>query len=179
MAAERQYTYLAYGSNLHPRRLEARVGAVDCMGVVELPGWSLRFDKRGGDGSAKANIRPEPGINCVAYAAAFTLRRDQVRRLDVFEGCGYGYETLPITARLGGKRLSAFTYVTPLQWLSERMRPFDWYIDLIVSGARYHGFDEAYIERITAHAVWKDADFRRARAQLLDLNLPLPAHYKR
>lgn len=179
MTAERQYIYLAYGSNLHPHRLEARVGKVDCVGVVELPGWSLRFDKRGGDGSAKANIRPEPGHDCVAYAAAFRLRRDQIPRLDLFEGCGHGYETLRMIVWLGRERVSAFTYLAPLHWLSQNMRPFDWYIDLIVSGASYHGFDETYIERIAAQSAWKDPDRRRAKAELLDMNLPVRAHYKR
>lgn len=179
MPFPRQRIYLAYGSNLHPRRLEARIGPVQSLGPVELPGWALRFDKRGGDGSAKANLRAAPGSDHHVMAAAFVLRAGQVSALDVFEGCGSGYETVPVSIRLGGNELTAFTYLAPSQWIARNMLPFDWYVDLIVGGAEYHGFDDAYIRGIAAHEVREDPDHGRARRELRGMNLPLRAHYKR
>lgn len=178
MPAQRQRIYLAYGSNLHPRRLEARVGAVQLIGVVGLPGWSLRFDKRGGDGSAKANLHATPGMASEARAAAYALRLDQLATLDAFEGCGRGYETLPVTIRLHDEQLSAFTYLAPSQWLSTKLLPFDWYVDLIISGARYHRFDGEYIDKIAQQPACEDPDHERARSELSAMDLPLPAHYK-
>lgn len=179
MALQQQRIYLAYGSNLHPRRLEARVGGVRFLGIACLPGWSLRFDKRGGDGSCKANLHAAPGTEEIVYTAAYSLRPDQVGRLDVFEGCGRGYETLSMTISIGHERIEAFTYLAPSQWISKDLLPFDWYVDLIVCGARYHGFDQSYVRRIAGHPACEDPDHERARRELRGMDLPLPTRYKR
>lgn len=179
MSPKRQRIYLAYGSNLHPRRLEARVGAVRLLGSVRLPGWSLRFDKRGGDGSSKANLHATPHSDTIAWAAAYALRSDQVGRLDQFEGCGHGYEALPISIKLDSEPVVAFTYLAPAHWISQDLLPFDWYVDLIVSGATHHGFDASYVREITRQDVCADPDHRRARWQLGHIGLTLPMHYKR
>src|SRR5699024_136942 len=138
--------------NLHPRRLEARVGAVQLLGAVQLPGWMLRFDKRGGDGSAKANLHAAPGSGQHAWAAAYALTPDQLGRLDGFEGCGSGYETVPMVVAPGEERIEAFTYLAPTQWISRDLLPFDWYVELIACGARYHRFDPEYVRQLAGHA---------------------------
>lgn len=178
MLSDRQRLYLAYGSNLHPRRLEARVGSVDEIATVELPGWELRFEKRGGDGSSKANLHACPGSGFAAQAAVFVLSPEQVGRLDEFEGYGCGYETLPFTIDLNGEQCQSFTYIAPSHWLTRNLRPFDWYVDLIVSGARHHGFDQSYVQQIARQPVWVDPDHGRARRELGDMNLPVCPHYK-
>lgn len=177
MPADGRRIYLAYGSNLHPQRLEARVGPVQLLGPVRLPGWSLRFNKRGGDGSAKANLHAAPGTRSVAFAAAYAMRLEQIGMLDVFEGCGRGYETFALTVLLHGEESVAFTYLAPSQWISSRLPPFDWYVDLIVSGARYHSFDQSYIEQIARQPARKDPDTARARTELSVMDLSLHAHY--
>ncbi|WP_376696286.1 gamma-glutamylcyclotransferase family protein [Wenzhouxiangella sp. EGI_FJ10305] len=178
MPSGRQRIYLAYGSNLHPRRLEARVGPADILGTVALPGWQLRFDKRGGDGSAKANLRPCPGGAQTVHAALFALYPEQVGRLDVFEGCGRGYETFLMNVEHAGQELDVFTYLAPSQWRSDAVLPFDWYVDLIAAGARFHGFDESYIQQIARHSSRKDPDVNRARSALLGMRLPLRRPYR-
>jgi len=179
MPADGRRIYLAYGSNLHPQRLEARVGPVQLLGVVRLPGWSIRFNKRGGDGSAKANLHAAPGTQSVAFAAAYAMRLEQIGMLDVFEGCGRGYETLTLTVLLHGEETGAFTYLAPSQWISSRLLPFDWYVDLILSGAQYHSFDPSYIEQITRQPAREDPNPARGRSELSAMNLPLRAHYNR
>lgn len=175
----RPRVYLAYGSNLHPQRLEARIGSVEWLGNAKLPGWSLRFDKRGGDGSAKANLHARPGSEHCVLAAAYALSADQVSRLDIFEGCGSGYETFPVTVRLNGEAVHAFTYLAPSHWLSGALLPFDWYVELILAGARFHRFDEYYVQQIERQPTKKDPDCERARAILKSMHLPLLPHYRR
>lgn len=179
MFPDRRRIYIAYGSNLHPRRLEARIGSAQLLDTVALPGWTLRFDKRGGDGSAKANLHAAPIPGNTAFAAAYAIGPDQLRVLDEFEGCGGGYETFAMTVSLRGRPVSAFTYLTPSQWLSTDLLPFDWYVDLIASGARFLSFDEAYIRTIVTQSTREDPDHDRARSELGDMDLPLHAHYKR
>ena len=48
--------YFAYGSNMHPARLKARLPNILCIsGIFTLPGHTLRFHKVGKDRSAKCD----------------------------------------------------------------------------------------------------------------------------
>lgn len=178
MPTDGRTAYLAYGSNLHPRRLAARIGRAELLGVAGLPGWELRFDKRGGDGSAKANLHPAPGLDCRAWAAVYAVDRRQAVLLDGFEGCGSGYETLDMTVVVDRRRVRGRLYLAPSQWIASAMRPYDWYRALIVAGARYHGFDEGYIEAIRRVPSQADPDTRRACVAYRTLELSLPARYR-
>ena len=157
--------YLTYGSNLHPARLEARLGPVKCLGKVALPGWRLCFDKRGSDGSAKANLRAAPGSQHQAWGAFFELDRSQYIALDQFEGAGRGYESFWLDLTLDGREQAALTYLSPSHWNATGARPYDWYRDLVLAGARYHGFPEAYCAAVAGVLVVRDPDRKRARRQ--------------
>ena len=159
------FHYLAYGSNLHPLRLSERVGSVECLGRVCLSGWRLCFDKRGSDGSAKANLRAAPDSDRQAWGAIFRLQRQQYATLDRFEGCGRGYETFWLDLTIDGKLASVLTYLTPSHWQTGAARPYDWYRQLIVIGAQYHGFPANAIDTIAATPAIPDPDIDRARRQ--------------
>ncbi len=166
MAHDRSLLYLAYGSNLHPRRLRERIGEIDLAGVVELPGWRLCFDKRGADGSAKANLRPVPGSENVAWAAVYRVQPEQLPALDRFEGCGGGYETFRFDVRLESGWQPALAYLTPSHWTTDGMRPYDWYRALILAGAAWLKLPTQYVDSIAACPVTIDPDAERRRARL-------------
>lgn len=178
MPAGNPRLYLAYGSNLHPRRLEERVGDVRLITSTQLRDWSLRFDKRGGDGSAKANLHPAPGSGQSVGVALYELTLDQVRILDRYEGCGRGYETISLSISVDGDVLSSFAYLAPSQWLSDQLLPFDWYVALIREGARFHGFESAVLRKLDRQATRIDSKAARARAELSNLGLTVPTHYR-
>jgi len=48
--------YFAYGSNLHPLRLQARLSSAQLIGTTILPGYALKFHKLGHCLSGKCNI---------------------------------------------------------------------------------------------------------------------------
>lgn len=48
--------YAAYGSNLHPVRLQERVKSASVRGTAVLEDWKLAFSKRSKDGSGKATL---------------------------------------------------------------------------------------------------------------------------
>lgn len=166
MPTDPSHLYLAYGSNLHPRRLRERIGDIELAGVVELPGWRLCFDKRGADGSAKANLRPVPGSDHVAWAAVYRVAPEQWPVLDRFEGCGGGYETFRFDVFLEGRRQPALAYLTPSHWTTESMRPYDWYRALVLAGAAWLQLPGNYIDSIAASPVIVDPDTRRRQARL-------------
>lgn len=52
--------YFAYGSNLHPIRLEDRLGKVKLYGIGKLNYTEIHFHKTGCDSSGKATIESSP-----------------------------------------------------------------------------------------------------------------------
>lgn len=157
-----RFYYLAYGSNLHPVRLSERVGSLECLGKIRLPGWRLCFDKRGSDGSAKANLRAAPGSAHEAWGALFRLQRGQYGTLDYFEGCGRGYETFWLDLTFGQQEIEVLTYLTPSHWRVDQGIAHDWYRDLVYLGARYHGIPEPVQQEIAAVPAAPDPDPDRA-----------------
>lgn len=136
--------YLAYGSNLHPARLEKRLGAVQRIGVAELPGWTLRFHKRGADGSGKGNLIRASGGS--AWGVVFQVDPAQQSLLHEFEGDGYDCVDLDVV--VAGENYRCFCYLAQHDWVDDALLPHDWYRELIYLGARHAGFGEDYLNLI-------------------------------
>ena len=151
----RQVLYFAYGSNLFPPRMAERVPRSEARGRARLYGYRLVCNKRGADGSAKANLLTDP--EGTVWGALYALPEEDWPALDRFEG-GYVRITVPITAEGGEERL-ATTYQSDR--LLEDTRPFAWYRQLIVDGARAQGFPPEVIAGVEAWPVRPDPE--RAR----------------
>lgn len=52
--------YFAYGSNMSVSRLQSRITIEEDVGAAYLEGWQMVFNKRGRDGSGKANLIANP-----------------------------------------------------------------------------------------------------------------------
>jgi hypothetical protein len=128
--------YFAYGSNLATARLRARVPSAVARGVARAPGYALRLDKLGADGSAKANLRPDRGSE--VWGVVYALDPGHWPDLDA---CEPGYARVGIEVWEGDASLRAQTY------LSERFTDalaLAWYVQLIRDGASEHGLPEAW-----------------------------------
>ncbi len=53
--------YFAYGSNMTSARLRARIPSARSVGAARIDGRRLVCNKRGRDGSGKANLCASPG----------------------------------------------------------------------------------------------------------------------
>lgn len=160
--------YAAYGSNLHPRRLIARLPGAQLLGTADVPGWSLRFHKRGKDQSGKCDIVPSD--NCI-HVAVYEFDGQLLRKLDGIEGEGYERNRL-IVPGFGDCQ----TYFAKTAYVDGALFPFDWYREYVLIGARRHGFPGAYLSAIERIAVCSDPDEARAARELACLeqlrNLP-------
>lgn len=152
--------YLAYGSNLHPERLRRRTPSATLLTTWELTGWRLSFDKRGFDGSAKATISATDDGRDLVHAAIFELSLDEKPALDRIEGLNRGYHAHLLSLPGLGE---VHTYKADTQFQDGSLVPFRWYRDLVLHGARFHGFPQAYIENIAAVPVVEDPDDDRQR----------------
>lgn len=167
--------YFAYGSNLHPRRLGARAPAAVPLSPATLPGSRLAFHKRGADGSGKCDCVPADPTHCV-HGMLYALTQDCLARLDRAEGPGYRRQRVRVTTRFGV--LDAFLYRAREEWIEPELRPFRWYRELVLQGARFLGFPAGYLSAIEAVRAQEDPDAERAarHADLLEaIRRPPPA----
>ncbi len=153
--------YLAYGSNLHPRRLGERVPSARPVGRVRLAGYRLHFHKRGQDGSGKCNIEHTRDAGHVVNAVLYRMAAAERVHLDRVEGLGRGYEHHELDVVVGGVAVQAFAYVAHPGAVDETVRPFTWYRDLVVLGARHHRLPKAYTRVLESVVAVSDPDAER------------------
>ena len=159
--------YLAYGSNLHPLRIGARLGVVKRVGTVVLPGWRFAMHKRGEDGSGKGNL-----VACAdshAWGVVYRLQDNMKTLLDDYEGEGYDCVTLQLSLPQQSRTqmLDCFAYLAMPEWIDDRLLPHDWYAELIEHGARHAGFPAAYVDWIARHPRCPDDVGAQRHQQLL------------
>lgn len=155
--------YLAYGSNLHPRRLQRRVASAHLLGTIALSGWQLNFHKRGQDHSAKCNIIQTGKTADVVYGAIYEMLRQEKTQLDEIEGLHAGYRLAHIETVHSGP---AFFYVADEAYIDDTLLPFDWYKTLVLAGGRYHDFPATYLAQIERVGSVADADKLRQQRNL-------------
>jgi len=154
--------YFAYGSNLHPRRLAARVASAVALGSAALEGHLLRFHKRGRDGSGKCDAAWTGRSGDVVLGALYRLDAPDVVTLGRIEGVGHGYDACDVRVRVGTAEIDAFTYRAEAAHVDPTLVPWDWYKALVLAGARHHRFGDAYVGAIEAVASRADPDVGRA-----------------
>ncbi len=140
--------YLAYGSNLHRLRLADRVPSAKLVGPVELPGRRIAFHKLSTDGSGKANLLESGCEEDVAWGAVYQLAPAHVARLDRAEGLGNGYDRSRILVRLGETQYDCFIYSAARSHIDDSLRPYLWYKEFVLAGARYLCLPQCYIDSL-------------------------------
>ncbi len=153
--------YLAYGSNLYPPRLSARLTDIKVLGVATLPGWSLRFHKRGADGSGKCDLYPAPADT--AFGAVYEISLASRARLDHIEGVGRGYHGELINAAPFGE---VYVYRAEQSYIDTSLEPFDWYHEFVLAGALHHALPPGYIGEIRRIVSIRDRDDQRRAENL-------------
>lgn len=157
--------YFAYGSNMSVTRLKKRVPGASAMGVYYLDGHDLRFHKTGQDNSAKCDAF-YTGEGRV-YGVLFEIDSVEKPELDRAEGLGVGYgEKIVDIQNESGDSVEAITYYA-LQ-ISDALRPYSWYLNHVVIGAREAGLSSDYLLSIESVKSVDDPDTARdARERMI------------
>ncbi|MDI5885104.1 gamma-glutamylcyclotransferase family protein [Cobetia amphilecti] len=126
--------YFAYGSNMNPARVEARIGETRRAVHGWLQEHRLSFDKASRvDGIAHANVQPAPGerVEGVLYEL---LEAEQITLMDPFEGRPHEYERFlhPIVTREGV--IDAWVYVALPERTAEGLKPAREYLEHLLGG---------------------------------------------
>lgn len=150
--------YAAYGSNLHPVRLRRRTPSARLVGTDVLEGFELAWTKRGQDGSGKCTVREASWRR--VHVAVFEIDPAEQRLLDIAEGLGAGYELETVVLPSMG---ACRTYLAHDDYMDDALRPFEWYRELVLVGARLHRFPPTYLDLIEATPATRDPDTGRRR----------------
>ncbi len=162
--------YFAYGSNMLSARLAARVNGALRLARATLSGFRLRFDKRGlRDGSGKCRVQPTERAGDLVWGVLWSLPESQLPGLHRAEGVGYGYAVghcaVAVASGSGPqRRVRAITYHAQPSALSSELRPYDWYLEMVIAGAIEHRLPGRYLERLRATEAWPDPHSEHARA---------------
>lgn len=149
----------AYGSNMLSRRLQERVPSARALGVATLSGHQLRWHKLSKkDGSGKCDVvaaTPEAEV----YGVLFAIALAEKPKLDAAEGLGAGYAERHVVVVHRGRPVTATMYYATN--INAALKPYSWYRELVVAGAREHGLPEAYVAALEGVPVIQDADGKR------------------
>ncbi|GAB2538722.1 gamma-glutamylcyclotransferase family protein [Rhodanobacter koreensis] len=155
----KQY-YLAYGSNLHPYRLEARTPSAKAVALIKLAGQRLTFHKQSKDGSGKCNLI-EDKVS-VAYGVLYEIDSSEMPALHASEGPGYIQQQVKVV--LDGQVRMAIVYIAAPGSIGHDLLPYDWYRDLVVLGADFYSFPVDYLAELRGISSLIDPDNHRAQS---------------
>jgi gamma-glutamylcyclotransferase (GGCT)/AIG2-like uncharacterized protein YtfP len=141
--------YFAYGSNVDPDGMSNRAPNAVALGGATLPGYRLAFD-------AVATVVPSEDGR--VFGALWSVSRDDLRRLDRYEGEGTTYDRRPLTVRFEGRDVEAFVYLLRNPAIA---RPPSGYYWAIERGFRAFCLPVEALQRATALAI--DFEFERGR----------------
>ena len=138
--------YFAFGSNMLPSRLQRRCPTAMVKTRAIAHGYRVAFDKLSEDTSGKANL-----VGCdnsgPALGIVYELSPDDVDELDAFEGPGYRRQDgFVVTCFDTGEELSTCTYVAIDR--APELRPYDWYLALVLAGLACHDIDPSYVKAL-------------------------------
>jgi hypothetical protein len=158
------FIYFAYGSNMLTERLRARCPSVRVIGPAVVSGFDLKFFKRSVDQSGKAMLSQteRPGRKVVGVLSEIAMA--DLGALDEAEGEGSGYDRLnrfTVLLPSGGTHTEATTYLAADTFVEAGLQPYDWYLALVIAGAREHGLPSSYIGKLAATRSIIDEDRQR------------------
>lgn len=136
----RKAYYFAYGSNMVTKRLRSRVPSAKVIGQAKLLNKRMVCNKKSIDGSGKANLVDSLGD--VVWGVLYKVDIEELSKLDRAEG---GYQRLAMQVLTNEEDFIESEVYISLR-LTTDPTPYDWYKDLIISGACEHELPSDYLE---------------------------------
>ena len=170
------FTYFGYGSNMLTCKLKDRCPSAVPIGICKIKKHSLKFHKvshaiskknRIRDISGKGDIVPSESETDEVYGVLFSIDESHKSRLDKAEGYpkyGYDKKTIDVIIIKGEKYRPVMYFAKPTA-IDPKKKPYHWYKEQVVQGAREHGLPEYYIKKIKAVESIPDQDQEREKIQ--------------
>ncbi|WP_148254596.1 gamma-glutamylcyclotransferase family protein [Aidingimonas lacisalsi] len=137
--------YFAYGSNMNPARVRARIGRTRHVMAGTLPDHVLAFNKASRiPGIAHANVVSRPGER--VEGALFQLEHaEQIELMDPFEGAPHDYQRQRRAILTAEGDIDAWVYIAVPERTRAGLKPVREYLDHLLAGRPflsdgYHGW---------------------------------------
>lgn len=146
-------------------RLIDRVPSAKAVLVARLERHRLKFHKSSKDGSGKCDIEFTNDQNDVVYGVVFQILVSDKTELDKKEGLGRGYKEKSVSV-VGedGESVNAVTYYATN--IDSSLKPYYWYKEHVVRGAKEHNLPAVYIKSIEAVESDPDPDPKNNKKEL-------------
>jgi gamma-glutamylcyclotransferase (GGCT)/AIG2-like uncharacterized protein YtfP len=131
---------------MNTERITERCSSSRFISRAKVNGWKLLFNKRSKDKSGKANLIYTGDMSLV-WGVIFDITEDQKPLLDKFEGLGKGYDELKLKVISDlDEEIECVCYIaTDEKYLDNNLKPYDWYKEYCLIGAKQHNLPEDYI----------------------------------
>ncbi|MBK0382228.1 gamma-glutamylcyclotransferase [Pedobacter sp. SD-b] len=142
---ENSFLYFGYGSSLNPAMVEFRINErveVVCKG--ELKHYSLGFNRKNPDGSARGNL--VSNIDGFTLGLVYQINKNRFEQLAQTEP-EYHLKEFDIITEKG--KVKAFAFIC--DYCHSGIVPNEKYINGIIADAISHSFPEEYILKIKKH----------------------------
>ena len=132
------------------------------VGLAYLYGYRLHFCKWGRDGSGKCGVATSAYGSDVLPGVLYQIDAAEQAALDRAEGLGNGYELAWERIRCHGRLWREAFFYMPTR-IDESLRPWSWYRDLVLAGARQNGLPRYWRRRLLSVRCWSDPELSRLR----------------
>ena len=142
--------YFSYGSNMSSKRLADRVPSAKFIAVATLTKHILKFHKISKkDGSGKCDALETANQNDKIFGVVFDISESEKPELDRKEGLHSGYEekTVEVNSIDDGESMEVTTYYATN--CDPSLKPYHWYKEHVIRGAKENGLPEIYIQSIS------------------------------
>jgi len=149
-------------------RIQKRCPSAVAVDTGYIIGYKFLFNKISKDGSGKGNAIRTNSENDKVWGVVFEISQDEKPLLDKAEGKGKGYveQTVTITNN-NGVQFEAQIYLTiDSAYLNNELRPFDWYKEHCIRGAREFELPAEYLTILETFAFVNDTDVERRNREL-------------
>ena len=143
----RKTLYIAYGSNLNLPQMAQRCPTARVVGTSEIRDYELLF--RGSRHSAVATVEPSKGGSVPVLL--WTLKDNDLRSLDHYEGYPNLYRKEILEVELKGRTVPAMVYI--MNDGHPFGSPSDYYLNTIMGGYQSAGFDTEILENAVEKSI--------------------------
>jgi len=138
---------------------------VRCLAGARLDQHTLTFHKKGKDGTGKCDAVFTNCKSDVVFGVVFEITTAEKIELDGYEGLKTGYEQKSVLVFThDGQALEAVTYYATD--IDPAVKPYTWYKEHVLRGAREHSLPPDYICTISAIEAISDPSNARNEKEL-------------
>ena len=168
---EQHFVCFAYGSNMLIKKLRVRCRNAVKIGVCKIKKHNLKFHKVSKDHSGKCDCELTQIESDEVYGVLFRIPKSEAKSLDKAEGLGNGYEKkkIDVTTIEEGKD-TAVMYCATDEAKDPNKKPYVWYLNQVIEGAKENYLPDDYIAKIRKVAADEDQDRARHATEAAHYN---------